>query len=243
MKRIKKFLVSFIPRHVSNRTFLRMYQITALLPVSRKNREKNYDSNIAQLDNTDWDFWTVPSAYIENQNEWDKIMFGANAHSNMRFAGCEIMATFNAQKALMGTGSPEMMARLIRKYEARGAALCGIFGVSPRAIEDYFRKQGVFVMTTDKGDSESLNIVDSKSQVLIATVYNDVNDITKQVHTVCITKDTGNGYVLHNAYRKDKNGTYVASDPYSTLSDAISNISRNEAKLIYLIGIASILAH
>lgn len=239
MKRIKKFLVSFIPRYMSNRTFLRMYQITALLPIPRNIREKNYSSNIVQLNNTDWDFWTAPSAYIENQNEWDKIIFGASAHNNMRFAGCEIMATFNAQKALMGTGSPEIMARLIRKYEARGAALGGIFGVSPRSIEDYFRKQGVLVMTTDKGDSESLNMVDSQCQVLIATVYNDANDITKQIHTVCITKDTGNGYVLHNAYRKDKNGTYVASAPYTTLSDAINNISRNEAKLIFLIGIAA----
>ena len=239
MKRIKKFLVSFIPRYVSNHTFLRMYQITALFPVPRKIREKNYDSNIVQLNTTDWDFWTVPSAYIENQNEWDKIMYGANAHSNMRFSGCEIMATFNAQKALMGTGSLEMMARLIRMYEARGAALGGIFGVSPRAIEDYFRGQGVLVMTTDKSDSESLNMVDSQCQVLIATVYNDANDITKQVHTVCITKDTGNGYVLHNAYRRDQNGTYIASAPYPTLSDAISNISRNETKLIYLIGIAA----
>ena len=238
MNRIKKFLVSFIPRHVSNRTFLRIYQITALIPIPRKIRDKNYNSNIVQLNNTDWDFWTVSSAYIENQNEWDKIMYGENAHSNMRFSGCEIMATFNAQKALMGTGSPEMMARLIRKYEACGAALCGIFGVSPRAIEDYFRKQGVLVMTTDKSDSESLNMVDSQCQVLIATVYNDANDITKQVHTVCITKDTGNGYVLHNAYRRDQNGTYIASTPYATLSDAISNISRNETKLIYLIGIA-----
>ena len=239
MKQIKKFLVSFIPRHVSNRTFLRMYQITALIPVPRKIREKNYNSNIVQLNNIDWDFWTVSSAYIENQNEWDKIMYGASAHNNMRFSGCEIMATFNAQKALMGTGSPESMARLISKYEAKGAALWGKFGVSPRIIEDYFRKQRIMVMTTDKGDSESLNMVDSQCQVLIATVYNDANDITKQIHTVCITKDTGKGYVLHNAYRRDKNGTYIASTPYTTLSDAIDNISRNEAKLIYLIGIAA----
>ena len=239
MKRIKKFLVSFIPRYVSNRIFLRIYQISALIPVPRKIREKNYDSNIVQLNTKDWDFWTVPSAYIENQNEWDKIMYGASAHNNMRFSGCEIMATYNAQKALTGTGSQELMAGLIRRYEARGAALWGKFGVSPRAIEDYFRKQGVLVMTTAKGDSKSLNMVDSQSQVLIATVYNDANDITRQIHTVCITKDTGSGYVLHNAYRRDKNGTYIASAPYPTLSDAISNISRNETKLIFLIGIGA----
>lgn len=42
----------------------------------------------------------------------------------------------------------------------------------------------------------------------------------------------GNGYVLHNTYCRDKNGVYA------TLLDAVRHISRYEAKLIYLIGIA-----
>lgn len=128
---------------------------------------------------------------------------------------------------------------LIREYEKHGAAQRGEFGVSPRAIETYFRKQGFLVITTCKDDDQSMDEIDQKSQVLIATVYNDANDITKQVHTICITKDGGNGYVLHNAYRRDKNGVYTASAPYATLSDAVSHISRYEAKLIYLIGIAA----
>ena len=185
-----------------------------------------------------WDFWTVPSSYIENQNEWGSILYGSGKHHNMRYSGCEIIATFNALKALKGTGSPESMAELIREYEARGAALRGEFGVSARAIEAYFRKQGFHVTVTDKADRESLAMVDRQSQVLIAVAYNDVNDITQQVHTICITKDAGKGYVLHNAYRKDKNEKYIASVPYATLSDAINKISRYEPKLIYLIGIA-----
>lgn len=238
MKRIKKFLVSFIPKHVGNRTFLKMYQVLTFVPVSRKIREKNYNGNIAQLQNMAWNFWTVPSAYIENQYEWENIMYGIGKHHNMRYSGCEVIATFNALKTLTGTGSPESMAELIREYETRGAALRGEFGVSPLAIEAYFKKHGFWVATTDNSDNESLNMVDRQCQVLIATVYNDGNDITKQVHTVCITKDAGQGYVLHNTYRKDKNGTYVASTPYSTLTDAVNHISRYGAKLIYLIGIA-----
>lgn len=237
--RKKKFLgASFVPRHVSNYFFLRIYHLTSLIPVPRKIREQNYQSNIVQLKNMHWDFWTVPSAYIENQNEWGNIMFGAGKHHNMRYSGCEIMATFNALRALKGTGSPESMAELIREYEAHGAALRGEFGVSPKAIEAYLRKHGFWVTTTDKGDGESLEMVDRQSQVLIAVVYNDANDITQQVHTICITKDAGTGYVLHNAYRQDKSGKYIASTPYATLSNAISHISRYEAKLIYLIGIA-----
>lgn len=239
MKKIKKFLVSFIPKYVSNSVVLGIYQTFTWIPVSKKIREKNYKSNVVQLKNTKWDFWTVPSAYIENQSEWEQIMYGTGAHHNMRYSGCEIIATFNALKALTGAGSQESMAELIREYEAQGSALGGEFGASPRAIEAYFKRKGFFVFTTHKDDDEALNRVDDQSQVLIATVYNHAHDITCQIHTVCITKEAGSGYVLHNAYCRDENGKYVASSPYKTLSDAISHISRYGAKLIYLIGISS----
>lgn len=232
-------MVSFIPRYVSNRACLRAYQMLAAVPIPRRTREKNYNANVERLKGTDWDFWSVPSAYIENQNEWDKIAYGAGSHQNMRYSGCEIIATFNAWKMLTGAGTRESMAALIREYEKYGAALRGEFGVSPRAIETYFRKHGFPVAATDKDDRESLNRVAARSRVMIATVYNDAGDITKQVHTICITKDEGKGYVLHNAYRRDKDGTYVASVPYATVADAISNISGREVKLIYLIGIAA----
>lgn len=238
-KQVKKFLVSFIPRYVSNRVLLGVYHMLAAIPVPRKNRDKNYDVNMERLSDTDWDFWTVQSAYIENQYEWDRIMFGSGAHHNMRHSGCEIMATFNALKVLTGiTGSPESMAALIREYEAHGAALRGEFGVSPRAIEAYFKKRSFLVTATHKGDEQSLDIVDRQSQVLIATVYNDAEDITRQVHTVCITKDAGKGYVLHNAYCRGKDGKYVASAAYATLLDAVCHASRYGAKVIYLIGVA-----
>lgn len=237
MSRGKNFLMSFIPKHISNRFVLRIYQMFTWPPVSKKSREKNYNSNVEQLNKTGWDVWSMPSAYIENQNEWEQIMYGAGAHHNMRYSGCEIIATFNALKALTGTGSPESMARLISAYEAKGSALRGEFGVSPRAIEAYFKRNNFTVKTTSKDDNKSLDVVDGQSKVLIATVYNDANDITAQIHTVCITKETGKGYVLHNAYRTDKNGRYIASAPYGTLSDAIRHISGKESKLIYLIGI------
>ena len=124
-----------------------------------------------------WDCWTVPSAYIENQNEWGNI-----------------------------------------------AA--------------FFKKQDFLVTTTDKGAVEALEMVDKQSQVLIAVAYNDSYDITQQIHTICITKDM-KGYVLHNAYRRDKNGKYIASAPYATLSEAVNNMLWHKPKLIYLIGIAS----
>ena len=77
MKQKKNFWVSFIPKYVSNRIFLRIYHFTSLAPVPRKIRNQNYESNIVQLKNMHCDFWTVLSAYIENQREWRTIVFGA----------------------------------------------------------------------------------------------------------------------------------------------------------------------
>lgn len=238
MRRVKKFFVSFIPKHVGNRTVRMAYHVLTFIKVPRKTREKNYNSNIVGLIHKTLDFPDVPNAYIENQNEWSEIMFGAGPHHNMKYSGCEIIATFNALKALSRCGSPESMASLISEYEACGAALLGEFGVSPLAIVNYLKKRGLAVLATDIHGGKEMDIVDEQSQVFIATVYNDANDITRQIHTVCITKGESGGYILHNAYYKDKNGVYVPSIPYTTLSDAIEHISQYEVKLIYLIGIA-----
>lgn len=230
--------MSFIPKHVGNRAVCTVYHVLTFFTVSRRVRENNYNSNIEQLNHKEWDFLAVPNAYIENQNEWSGILFGAGRHHNMKYSGCEVIATFNALKALTGCGSPESMATLISEYETRGAALQGEFGVSPLAIENYLKKKGCVVSTTDKENSAELDKVDEQSQVFVATVYNDVNDISKQIHTVCVTKGANDKYILHNAYCRDKSGAYTSSIPYETLHDAIAHISQYEVKLIYLIGIA-----
>ena len=238
MKRnpIKQFIVSFIPKHIGNGVALKVYHLLALFPVPQKIRMKNHAHNAVWLANTKWDFLTVPSAYIENQNEWGEILYGWGSHHNMRYSGCEIIATFNALKALGNAGSPDFMADLIGEYEKHGAALWGEFGVSPLAICAYLKRQGYEVVTVQKDDDKSLNMADSRCQVFIATVYNDAKDITAQIHTVCITKEV-NRYILHNAYCTNQEKGYVASRPYDTLKEAIAHISRQEVKMICLIGI------
>ena len=238
MKRnpIKPFLVSFIPKHMGNSVVLKVYSLLALFPVPQKIRKKNYDQNAISLKDAKWDFLTVPSAYIENQNEWEEILYGWGPHHNMKYSGCEIIATFNALKALGKAGSPDFMAELISEYEKHGAALWGEFGVSPQGICTYLKKQGLGVVTVKKDDVNSLNMADSRCRVFIATVYNDAKDITAQIHTVCITKEE-NRYILHNAYRRNQKGVYVASISYATLKEAIAGISGREVKMLYLIGI------
>ncbi len=232
-----QFIVSFIPRHVSNGVLLKVYRMLSLFGVPRFVSKKHYRENGMRLEQSNWDFWDEPNAYIENQNEWTEIRFGAGRRQSMSYAGCEIIATYNAWKALHGAAQRAYMAELIRMYEHRGAALWGAFGVTPTAIAAYFRKNGFAVEEADGGDETAVNEVGRKYAVMIATAYNDKNDITRQIHTVCITKNPDGNYVLHNAYCRDQMGRYRASDSYGTLQEAVRHISRREPKLIYLIGI------
>ena len=240
MKRnpIQQFLVSFIPMHVGNSVVLNVYNLLTMIPVPQNIRKKNHDHNAIRLKDAKWNYLAAPSAYIENQNAWGEILYGWGFHHNMRYSGCEIIATFNALKALGKAASPDFMAELIGEYEMHGAALWGEFGVSPPAICAYLKRQGFSVVTAKKDDDKSLDMASNRCQVFIATVYNNAKDITAQIHTVCITKEEG-GYILHNAYRRNQNGAYAASIPYATLKEAITRISGQEVKMIYLIGIDS----
>lgn len=178
-----------------------------------------------------------PVTYIENQVQWSGIRFGAGRHHCISYSGCEIIAVFNAWRALRGPGTFRQMAELIREFEKHGAALWGAFGTAPRALIKYLKRQGL-VVRVSYGESDSLQEIERESRVMIATVYNDRMDITRQIHTVCITRDEDRGYVLHNAYKRDKDGAYCESDSYITLDDAVAHISVYEPKLICLIGVS-----
>lgn len=230
-------IASLIPRYVSNRALLTVYRLLALLGVPRFVRRKHYRQNFVRLEETDWGFWNVPETYIENQSEWGNIRFGVGRRLSMSYAGCEIIATYNARKALGEPLSKQYMAELISAYEARGAALWGAFGVTPTAIAAYFKKNGFEVRTADGADEAAVEEIAGSHKVMIATAYNDKNDITEQIHTVCITKNRDGKFVIHNAYRRDERGQYCESLPYETLQEAAANISRRESKLICLIGI------
>lgn len=232
-----KWIASVIPKYVGGRVLRTVYRLLAVVGVPRFVRNRHFRENCRRLAETNWRFWDEKDALIENQNEWGNIFFGVGRRLNISYAGCEIIATYNARKALGDHVSKDDMANLIRDYEARGAALWGAFGVAPTMIAAYFRKNGFAVETADGADEAAVERIAQNHGVMIATAYNDKNDITAQIHTVCITKRTDGGFVLHNAYRRDKSGQYSSSPPYTTVQEAVGHISQREAKLIYLIGV------
>lgn len=230
-------IAAIIPRYVSNRALVKGYRLLTIFGVPRFIRKKHLRENRIRLEQAGWDFWNDMDALIENQSEWGNIRFGVGRRPSMRYAGCEIIATYNARKALGAPSSRKMMAELIEIYEARGAALWGMFGVAPTMIAAYFRKNGFAVETADGADEAAVEKIAQSCRVMIATAYNDKDDIMAQIHTVCVTKRADGGFVLHNAYHKDEKGRFSKSRPYVTFGETMLHLSARKPKLIYLIGI------
>ena len=106
-------IASFIPKHVSNHVLIIVYRFLAAFGVPRFIRRKHLRENRIRLEQANREFWPVPDAYIENQSEWTKIRFGVGRRQSMSYAGCEIIATYNARKALGAPVSKKFMPKLI----------------------------------------------------------------------------------------------------------------------------------
>lgn len=227
---------AYIPRHISNKTVLKVYDVLSrILKISPSVRKKNREINSRVL--AERNIFRA-GYFIENQNEWGKIRFGSGKHHNMKYSGCEIIAVYNAMLDLGRKSSLEDMAELITAFEERGAALKGEWGVAPHAIKNYLENCGYDVSAISSMDERSICELGIKSHTVIATVYNNKDNIMEGIHTVCITKKNGT-YVVHNDYTRDRERTseYRERGGYATLQEAVDSIGR-AAKSIYVTGIA-----
>ncbi|MCI5917867.1 MAG: hypothetical protein MRZ75_00850 [Roseburia sp.] len=226
---------AFIPQNIDNKSVLEMFDILQKANfISEKVRKDNVAENREELRKKGY----IPpdGFYIENQAHWEKVRFGNSVHSNMSYSGCEIIATYNALSALGNAASADTMISLIEGYEKTGAMFNGEFGVNSNAIADYFRKEGYVVDMIDSTDVNIINQLGSNNDVIIVTVYNDQNDISQMIHTVCITKTDEGKYVAHNIYKQENSGIYVSSDEKTTLEEAIQCIGSDPA-IISTIGV------
>jgi len=215
-KNFKEKMAAWIPEHISPKLIVGLYFLFDLLCTVRlKQRESNYNHNIELLRGEES---PLGQGYIENQNDWANVFFGK---TTMAFAGCEVLAVYNALLALGKDGGSDLIARLISDFERKGAAFQGWIGTSPLAIKKYLNKLGI--QTRLVWDEDKL----SDSSVAIATIYNDRKDLYSQIHTIAFTKER-DGYVAHNAM----NG----STESKSLKEAISVVSE-DPKLICAIEI------
>lgn len=222
---LTKKICAFIPCNVSNTAVIAAFEIMRKLQRLRKTDYASHwkdNLNVAQahaaaLKNS--------NGYIEDQIRWTDTLYGS---STIQYSGCEIIATYNAFRSV--TDHPLSFPAMIREYEQDGMVLSGKFGTSPKAIRDYLERNGFLTeFSTDEKDFDDMG---RRCDSLILTMYNDRNDISRQVHTINISKKDRE-FTAHNVYGNGK-----VLGPFDSVSDTIAGINRGKARGISLIGIS-----
>lgn len=232
-KKFQRWIRSLIPHYASNRQVLGFLHLSTWIKFSPKFILAHHSENLKKLlaasqAGAQGAFYQ-PHTYIENQSEWRDIEFG---FTDMAYAGCEIMAVYNARLSLGEEMTAREMADLIRVFERHGAVLGGIFGTAPTAVYKYFRGNGYTVeMTTDTLEEE-VNALGDRYGTAIITFFNNRDDIKAQAHMVNVSKEQG-GYVCHNARLDGRGGNICGS-----LAEVVRRVSNGKAKLIGVIGIS-----
>lgn len=239
---------SFIPRHMRNSTVMAVYDLLRRKTnrISENVIHRNAEENMRLLYSQNGLYtpqnvagWVMDkNVYIENQAQWEKIRFGNGKKSNMSYSGCGVIAVYNALAALRENVSLDTIIGLISVFERDGAILNGRFGIAPSSIYDYFRDRGFETTIVIDNDMEKINNIEKCYKAAIITAYNNKNDITDMIHTVCMSKRENGEYVIHNGYRKNAlSGTWEEfKTGIFTLADAIPKIGRDSAA-ISIIGI------
>ncbi|MCQ2525535.1 MAG: hypothetical protein MJ130_02095 [Lachnospiraceae bacterium] len=224
--KIKKFFRGFIPKHVSNKVVVDVYDVLRVFQhASRKDFSKNYEYNRNGFAQHKSDI-KQKLGFIEDQNCYTDMKYGKHS---IRFCGCEIIATYNALYSIHGY-NPIAFTDMIREYESDGMVLSGSFGTSPKAIRYFLERHGYRTEFTTK--LSKFDEVASRSDSLILTIYNDGSNIMKAVHTVNVSKANGK-YIAHNVY-----GNGVVAGPFDSMIALMQGINNGRSKEISLIGVS-----
>lgn len=170
----------------------------------------------------------MKSLFIEDQQEWSAVPFGWHPKSNMAYSGCGIIAVWNVLVEACRINEKNnryVLQCLTAHFEQHGAVCGGRFGISVAALYLYLRRNFPKAALTLRHNRFALNAFGLRHDVFVATVFNDTKHLLAGLHTVCITKSE-NGFAVHNCYRK-RNGAWVVSPNYPTLSEALANVTAN----------------
>ena len=236
----------FIPQKVPNEVVIKIIDIFAdRYPVSEEIIHENAKNNLSVISHKPGDDSNIKlyktGTYIENQEEWGEVKYG---NSDMAFSGCEIIAVINARHSMGDDMSKKEVVELISYCEEKGPFFYGILGTSPMALVDYLNENTDhninYTTTTDYSEIEKIG---KRSDTIIATVYNEKDDLWDQIHTINIEKTTDDEgkevYYNHNAYWYGENGEMRRSKKYNSLEEAIKDVHRtNNSASVMVIGIS-----
>ena len=218
---IIEYFKSFLQQKVPNSVILNTIQLLRKLnpqvyPGNLENNIQNFPKHLNTIKRN--------KGFIEDQRNYEDLKYGMKTIS---FSGCEIIAAYNALYDLTGEENinlPEM----IDYFEKDGILLYGNLGTAPQSVEEYFNKLGFETMLSTNRE-EYLNIQNA-CDTYILTKFNNIDDITKLIHTICITKKNGKFHAHNNGY----SGPFIQ---YDSISDILTTIDGGKAKDIVLLGI------
>ena len=240
-----KSLYAFIPIHVSNRAVLSVMNILRRLQLRGKayadaHRDKN-ERVLGELKRLTPDAFS--GRYIENQKSLADLKLGK---SNMAYAGCEVIAVYNALKSLNMTHVS--LTDLICGFEKDGIIHSGKFGTAVGAMKDHLNRYGLKTVMTYKKDLMGKLMDESHTSIL--TIYNDRSTIGAQIHTVCITRDDADDPALkgsvseresevkaHAFYVHNMHGDGRVFGPYKDYESMMDHLNDGRSMAISLIGI------
>lgn len=219
-------VLSFIPDKVNNKTVMGAFD---LMRHQQKLKGSQFDHLEGNAKAFEGHQQTIRKnkGFIENQCDYTNMNYGK---STVQAAGCEIIATYNALVNIHGFPRFDL-TELISFYEKDGMILDGRFGTAPSAAVDLLKAKGY--QAELETDTSLFDKLGERFESLILTMYNDAQDISKEVHTINISKENGK-FTAHNPYC---NGMTVGA--FSTVSETIANINGGKAKGISLIGITA----
>ena len=226
----------FIPKHISNKIVLSILSFLTHVSFISNATIKEHSMRNGQCIKAH-----LTRGFIEDQYKWIDVQYGKK---NISYSGCEIIAVYNALYSLNIEVNAKFLVELISYFEKKGTVLNGRWGTSPNAVLKYLRKRGFEAEILINDDINQLKQIENKYDTFIVTVYNDRYDITKQIHTVNISRNNG-AYQIHNVYFKDEKGNPIPKNrdfsgkTIRDLSVAVENISASNCKMISLIGISA----
>ncbi|MCR4892999.1 MAG: hypothetical protein K5989_12560, partial [Lachnospiraceae bacterium] len=170
----------------------------------------------------------MQDTYVENQTTLSSLRYGVKTFD---YCGCAVAAMYNALSFLSGKADRNLLPLLISRFEESGAAFSARFGTAPRSAAQYLSKYTDFSFEKS-GNPKKFREIAEKSDALIYTFFNNKKKISRQVHTICITKENGQ-YIAHNSHNR--------REVYDSPEQVLQNVgdAPGLAAGIYLVGILS----
>lgn len=235
------WFMGYVPQHVND--FTAIYIMTLMSQpidedITRYHLFINKNSWIQCIADADKKDAVIQNGYIEHQKQLDNFFYGYWCGEDLTadYNSCEVIAVYNALQSIGNHtfDSKHDFPVLLAQFEAKGVALGGKYGTSPKIMNEYLIEEGY---STEMTEGIFVNIpeivynIQENYSAYIITVYNDKGDLSEQIHTMCVTNENGR-YYIHNA------GDSSNEKGYASLYEAINGYKQGNSKVISVIGVS-----